>query len=302
MLDDLTDLRLFERILSLGSLSAAARESGLSLAVVSKRLAQLERRVQARLIHRSTRHLSATGEGQVLLEHVRRLLAEVDLAEAAMGSLRGRVTGTLRLSAPNAFGRRQLVPRLARFAARHPDLKVQLSLSDTVVDLVGEGFDLAIRYGTLLDSRLIARPLAPNRRILCAAPAYLARRGMPRTLADLVDHDCLLIGRSPVEEWRFGSDDGEAVVRVQGSIVCDDGEAVHALALEGAGIARKSIWDVVDDLDSGRLVQVLPQLAIASAPLHAVYPGVGGGRQLAPRVRLFVDFLAAELEQAWRWD
>lgn len=300
MLDDLGELRLFERILALGSLSAAAREAGLSLAVVSKRLAQLERRVQARLIHRSTRHLSPTTEGLVLREHVRRLLAEAEQAEAAIGRLRGQVAGTLRISAPNAFGRRQLVPRLARFTALHPELQVQLSLSDALVDLVGEGYDLAIRYGVLLDSRLIARPLAPNRRILCASPDYLARRGAPSTLAELAEHDCLLIGRSPVAEWRFVRDGEETAVRVRGHIVCDDGEAVHALALEGAGIARKSIWDVAEDLDAGRLLPVLPQVAIASAPLHAVYPGVGGGRQLALRVRAFVDFLAAELDQEWR--
>lgn len=299
MIDDLTSLRLFERIVALGSLSAAAREQGLSLAVVSKRLAQLEQRLSTRLLNRSTRSLSLTEEGALLHRHALRVLAEVDQAEAALSGRRDRVAGTLRVAAPHGFGRRQLVPVLARFAGEHPGLQVQLSLSDALVDLVSGGFDVAIRYGALADSRLIAKPLAPNRRVLCAAPAYLARRGAPTALGELAQHDCLLIGSAPTGEWRFGSGRRETSVRVRGSVVCDDGEAVHALALAGAGIAMKSIWDVGDDLDAGRLLQVLPQHATAAAPLHALYLH---GRHLAPRVRLFVQALATQLGQAWRWD
>lgn len=298
MIDDLTSLRLFERIVALGSLSAAARERGVSLAVVSKRLAQLEQRLGTRLLQRSTRRLSLTGEGALLHRHAVRVLAEVDQAEAALSGRRDRVAGTLRVTAPHGFGRRQLVPVLARFAGEHPGLQVQLSLSDALVDLIGGGFDVAIRYGALADSRLIARPLAPNRRVLCAAPAYLARKGVPATLGELAQHDCLLIGTALAGEWRFGSGRRETAVRVRGSVVCDDGEAVHALALAGAGIAMKSIWDVAADLDAGVLVQVLPQHAAAAAPLHALY---AHSRHLAPRVRLFVEALSAQLAQAWRW-
>ncbi len=299
MLDDLGSLRLFERIVALGSLSAAARDTGLSLAVVSKRLAQLERGLDVRLLNRTTRRLSLTDEGALLHTHAQRVLDEVAQAESALSGHSGKVTGTLRMSAPNSFGRRWLVPALAAFAGQHPELDVQLSLSDEVVDLVGGGFDLAVRYGVLADSRLVARELAPNRRVLCASPAYLSRRGVPRSLDELPQHDCILIGHLPMAEWRFGSGSGETSVRVHGHCVCDDGEAVQALALAGAGIALKSIWDVGDDLESGRLVQVLPRQAIAAAPLHAVYPS---GRYLAPRVRLFVELLARRLQAAWRWD
>ena len=299
MLDDLGSLRLFDRIVALGSLSAAARDTGLSLAVVSKRLAQLERTLDVRQLNRTTRRLSLTEEGALLHAHVQRVLGEVAQAESALNGHRGRVTGTLRISAPNSFGRRWLVPALAAFVEEHPGLDVQLSLDDAVVDLVGEGFDLAIRYGVLADSRLVARELAPNRRVLCASPAYLSRRGVPRSLDELPQHDCILIGHLPMAEWRFGGGHGETAVRVHGHFICDDGEAAQALALAGLGIIRKSIWDVGDDLESGRLVQVLPRQAIAAAPLHAVYPS---GRYLAPRVRLFVELLARRLQAAWRWD
>ena len=299
MLDDLGSLRLFERIVALGSLSAAARDTGLSLAVVSKRLAQLERGLDVRLLNRTTRRLSLTDEGALLHTHAQRVLDEVAQAESALSGHSGKVTGTLRMSAPNSFGRRWLVPALAAFAGQHPELDVQLSLSDEVVDLVGGGFDLAVRYGVLADSRLVARELAPNRRVLCASPAYVAGHGLPETLADLARHPCILIGHLPTAEWRFGGGHGETAVRVHGHFICDDGEAAQALALAGLGIIRKSIWDVGDDLESGRLVQVLPRQAIAAAPLHAVYPS---GRHLAPRVRLFVDFLGRYLREAWRWD
>ncbi len=299
LLDDLAGLRIFERIVAGGSLSSAARELGLSLAVVSKRLAAMERRLDVRLLNRSTRRLSLTEEGALFHEHCLRVLAAVDEAEATLLGRHDRVVGTLRVAAPNSLGRRQLVPLLARFARAHPGLHVQLSLSDGVVDLVQGGFDLAVRYGVLADSRLIARELAPNRRVLCASPEYAARRGLPQRLAELARHECILIGQAPVAEWRFGRGRNETAVRVQGSFVCDDGEAAHALALQGVGIALKSIWDVGDDLQAGRLLQVLPRHAIAAAPLHAVYLH---GRHLAPRVRLFVDFLAGQLREAWRWD
>lgn len=288
MLKDINDLRIFERIVARGSLSAAARELGLSLAVVSKRLGELERQLDARLLHRTTRRLSLTEEGDILHQHCLRLLSQVDEAEAALLHHHDSVTGTLHLTAPTGFGRRHLVPALSRFTREYPELRVQLALTDTVEDLAKGGFDLAIRYGEPLDSRMVARRLAPNRRVLCASPDYLQRKGAPRKLADLTDHDCILIGQQPQADWYFGRGQRESAVRITGAFCCNDGEAAHALALQGAGIVLKSIWDVGEDLQCGRLVQVLPRHTPAAAPLNALYLH---GRHLAPRVTLFLDFL-----------
>ncbi|WP_226572494.1 LysR family transcriptional regulator [Mangrovibacter yixingensis] len=298
LLDDLTSLRIFERIVAGGSLSSAARDLGLSLAVVSKRLSELERRMAIRLINRSTRQLSVTEEGALFYDHCMRILAAAEQAEEAMTGRNGRVFGTLRLSAPHGLGRRYIVPALAAFTEQYPEVNVDVSLNDEIVDLVAGGYDLAIRYGTPNDSRLFVRPLAPNRRLLCASPAYLARKGIPETVQDLTHHDCILIGHSPAVDWAFNEGDTRISVKVQGRYVCDDGAAAHELALCGAGIVMKSIWDVGDDVLAGRLIEVLPGDKIPAAPLNAVYLH---SRFLAPRVRLFVAFLTERMSQAWKW-
>lgn len=298
MIDNLLDLSLFTRIVATGTLSAAARELGLSLAVVSKRLAQMEERLGVRLIQRTTRRLALTEEGAVFHEHCLRILAEVAEAEAAISRTRDSVSGLLRLNAPCAFGRRQLAPIVAAFGRHHPDLRIQVELTDTVVDLVESGADIAIRYGRLADSTMIARELAPSYRVLCAAPAYLERRGHPGHPLELAAHDCIVLGDASGADWRFGSGEDELVVRVRGPFLCNQGEMTHMLALEGAGIAMKSIWDVGEDIEAGRLVQVLPSYPIPAAPLHAIYPHA---RHLAPRVRQFVEFLGERLRASWRW-
>lgn len=216
------------------------------------------------------------------------MIADLEQARDALTRQRDGVTGTLRVTAPNSFGRRRLSPLLAGFTARYPDLKIQLQLSDDVLDLVAGGIDVAIRYGELADSRLVARVLARNRRILCASPGYLKRCGQPQRLADLQRHQCIVIGSAPVTEWSFTRRSGSHSVRVEAHILCNDGEAAHAMALQGMGIVLKSILDVAEDIDQGTLVQVLPRHAVSAAPLNVVYPH---GRHLAPRVRLFIDFL-----------
>ena len=297
MLDDLPALATFDRIVSAGSLSAAARELDLSLAVVSKRLAQLESGLGVRLLQRTTRRQALTEEGTLFHAQVVRILAEVQQAEALITQRRGAVSGLLRVTAPAQFGRQWVAPLAALFHAQHKQLAVQLELSDAVANLLDSGFDLAIRFGSLADSSLIARELAPNYRVLCASPDYLARKGAPRAPADLVHHCCILIGSQPRAEWRFVGAE-ENIVRVDGGLITNDGSATHAWALGGAGIALKSIWDVGDDLAAGRLVRVLPEHTVAAAPLHAIYPHK---QHLAPRVRLFVEFLRERLQQAWRW-
>ncbi|QDX22090.1 LysR family transcriptional regulator [Pandoraea pnomenusa] len=298
MIEHTLDLTLFDRIVATGSLSAAAREMGLSLAVVSKRLGLLEQRLGVRLLNRTTRRQALTEEGQVFHTCCRRILAEIAETERLMSRQSDTVGGVLRISAPRAFGRRQLAPLLVAFRDRHPDVKIHLSLSDLWVDLVAHGIDVAIRVGTLPDSSLVAQELAPNYRVLIASPDYLARRGTPRDAGELQQHDCILFGNSPHGDWRFIWQSETVRVQVRDTYVVDDGDTAHELALHGAGIAQKSIWDVGDDIEAGRLVRVLPDLPIPASPLHAVYPH---GPHLAPRTRAFIDFMRDRLRAAWRW-
>jgi len=298
MLDDLPALAAFARIVSAGSMSAAARELDLPLSVVSKRLAQLEQTIGVRLLQRTTRRQALTEEGAQFHARVLRILEEVEQAEHLLTRSRQEVAGLLRVTAPGEFGRQHVVPIVADFQRQHPALLVQLELADAVVNLSESGQDLAIRFGSLEDSTMIARRLAPNYRVACAAPSYLAQHGAPTHPAELSQHRCILIGDQRRAEWRFHGSEVETV-RVNGAIVSNDGQAAHAFALQGAGIALKSIWDVGDDLLQGRLQRVLPTYTMPAAPLQAIFTH---SQHLAPRVRAFVDYLQLRLQQAWRWD
>ncbi len=297
LIDDFPALDTFARIVAAGSLSAAARELDLSLSVVSKRLAHLESRLGVRLLHRTTRQQTLTDDGAQFHAQVLRILEEVDRAETLMRDRRGTVSGVLRVTAPGELGRLRIAPLVAAFQQRHPQLTVQLVLTDTVVDLLAADIDVAVRIGNLADSTMIARELAPNHRVLCASPGYLAAHGLPVHPAELRAHRCIVMGDQPRAEWRFDGAQGGVAVEVTAALLTNDGGAARTLALEGAGIALKSIWDVDADLDAGRLVRVLPAFAASAAPLHAVYPG---GRHVPLRVRTFVDFLREQLRGAWR--
>jgi DNA-binding transcriptional LysR family regulator len=298
MIDNLLELTVFARIVSAGSLSAAARDLDLSLAVVSKRLTALETRLGVRLLQRTTRRQSLTEEGEAFHARCVRILAEVQEAEAAVSRSRDAVAGVLRVTAPRAFGRRRIAPLTVAFRLEHPELNVHLTLTDALVDIVDEGVDLAIRFGSLADSSMIARSLAPNFRVLCAAPSYLARRGLPAEPVALARHDCIVFGEQPTREWHFQHAGEPVSVRVNPAFITNDGEAAHTLALAGGGIVQKSIWDVGDDLGNGRLVRVLPDYTIPAAPLQAVY---ANAQHLAPKVRRFVEFCAERLKDEWRW-
>ncbi len=293
-IDNLPGLLAFERIVALGSLTAAAGDLGLSLAVVSKRLASFEQRMGVRLINRSTRRLAVTDAGKLLYAHAVRVVTELAHARDALARQRLEVSGLLKITAPHSFGRRRLVPLLAQFSIQHPQLRIQLTLSDEVLDLIAGGFDLAIRYGELRDSSMVARELVQNRRILCASPDYLRHHGQPQRLSDLVRHRCIVTGAAPLTEWRF-SNRRSAPIRIAGHVICNDGEAAHAMALEGMGIVLKSIWDVADDLKSERLVQILPKHAVSAAPINAVYLR---GHNRVPRVRAFIDFLGSRFARS----
>jgi DNA-binding transcriptional LysR family regulator len=290
VIDNLPNLRTFARVVAAGSLSAASREMDLSLAVVSKRLAQLEKELGVRLLQRTTRKQVLTEEGELFYAEVIQVLAALNQAESAVSGRTQDVSGTVRLTAPVEFGRQWLAPAIAAFQRKHPGLLFHLVLSDFIVDLLDAGMDLAIRFGSLADSSLIARPLAPNFRVLCASPAYLKRHGVPRHPSELAQHQCILIGERRRAVWTFGGEE-ELSVQVTGAILTNDGAAAHALSLEGAGIVRKSIWDVGHDIASGRLKRVLPAYAISAAPLNALYPS---GRHVPVRVRALLDHSAAD--------
>ncbi|MEK1891508.1 MAG: substrate binding domain-containing protein [Phyllobacterium sp.] len=201
------------------------------------------------------------------------------------------MTGTLRITSTVAFGRRRLVPLLREFQALHPDLHIYLDASDTVANIIDGGFDLAIRVGELADSSLIARQIAPNVRVICGSRDYLQRRGRPVLVEQLVEHDCIVFGNPPLDHWSFA--DGRTV-RVRGTFACNDGELAHAWALKGAGLVLKSIWDVQQDIEAGRLEVVLPELPLPAAPIHAVYPH---SKHAAAKVRLCVAFLAERFKR-----
>lgn len=301
-MDRIGDIGLFLRVLDLGSISAAARSLDLSVAVASQRLQRLERELGVRLLHRTTRRLHATPEGAVLAEQGRALVDDLEALGASLRQAGTGITGTLRVTTSSSFGRLYVSPLLPEFLARHPGVSLSVNLSDHVLDLVSAGFDLAIRIGALDDSALVARRLANNRRLLCASPDYLRRRGMPRTPQDLARHDCLLLvgsqGRQDV--WRLGDGaGGEIAVRVRGRIEANTGELLSDAALAGFGIALHSAWHVCADMRAGRLVQVLPDYPLADTGIYAVMPQ---RRLVPPRVRAFVDFLAERFGDNPPWE
>ena len=293
MLDDLGELRTFQRILARGSLSAAARDLGVGLAVVSKRLATLERRVGARLINRTTRSLSPTEAGAALAIHVERVLDEIDAAEAQLASGRDGPHGLLRVSAPISFGRIHLAPIAADLIARHPRLDIELLLSDRIVDLVEERIDIAVRIGPPRDSTAVMRKLADGRRILVASPAYLDRHGRPRGPDDLEGHVWLRYGDG-LAPWRLEGPDGAvAELPARPRLRADNGDAVQDWAIAGCGIMLKSSVDVAAEVRAERLEQVLPDWRSAPTPIYALLPSA---RHLASKARVFLDAAVERLE------
>ena len=294
------DLGFFCALAAAGSLSAAARELGLTTPAVSKHLALMEARLGIALVVRTTRRMSLTPEGELYLDHARRILAEIDNLGQLLGAAKGRPTGLLRVNATLGFGRSHVAPLISRFVHQHPEVQVQLQLSVNPPPLTEDSFDVCVRFGAPPDSRLVARRLAPNRRLLVAAPAYLARRGTPRVPNDLVRHQCIGIrqGEEAYGLWRLTSGRGRTAstqaVKTRGNLATNDGEIAVRWALDGHGILMRAEWDVAAHLASGRLVQVLPQFHTPDADIYAVYPQ---RHQSAARVRAFVDLLSQAFAQ-----
>lgn len=300
-MDSVSAMITFARVVETRSFSAAARRLGMSKSAVSKQIARLEDRLGARLLNRTTRRISPTEVGAALFERCARIAAEVEEAEQIVTRMHAAPRGVLKVNAPVSFGHLHLTPALAPFMARHPELRVDLSLNDRFVDVVEEGFDVVIRIARLADSSLVARQLAPARRIVCAAPSYLARHGMPQTPAELAGHDCLLYGQPAVQdEWRFVDRAGGAhAVKVDGCFRADNGDALRAALLEGLGVGLMPTFLVGEDITAGRLIHLLPDHENPFGAVNAVYPH---SRHLSPKVRAFVDHLVERFGPEPYWD
>ncbi|WP_238122162.1 MULTISPECIES: LysR family transcriptional regulator [unclassified Xanthobacter] len=298
MIDNLADLEIFSRIVTAGSLSAAGREMGLSPPVVSKRVQRLEERLGTRLFQRTTRKVTLTEAGEGFYERVVAILAAVEEAEDALAHGSADARGLLRVSAPTSFGRMHIAPHIGPLLKANPGLTVDLELTDAFVDIVGEGFDLAIRIADLDDSSLVARRLAPVHRVLCATPDYLARAGTPRDIEALSGH--VLLATHSQDPWRLEGPEGPVTLRIAAPLRTNSNEVVRAAVLASVGIALRSTWDVGPELRSGALQVVLPQWhASRRVGVFAVYPS---RRFLPLKVRLFIDHLAARFGPLPPWD
>lgn len=287
---DTEALAVLVNAISAGSISSASRRLGLAPVVASRRLAALERELGVRLLQRTTRSLSLTAEGQAFLPHAREILDREAAALTALNPGEAGASGLLRLTAPAALGKAVIVPLLPALLDAHPQLRVELQLTERMVDLVGEGLDLAIRIADLRDTDLVARRIGTVRRVICASPDYLAKHGRPATRGDLRRHGCLTLVGSP--HWLFDSPPGVERVRVSGRLTCDSIDGLHAACREGVGIAMLSGWSAADDLKSGRLVELPLDAAPHSPPISALYPTA---RMVTPKVRLFLAALTAAL-------
>ena len=296
-----SDLGFFSTLAASGSLSATARELGLTAAAVSKHLSQMETRAGVPLVNRTTRRMMLTPEGELYLEHARRILDQINELSELLGSAKKRPEGLLRVNATLGFGRSHVAPAISQFVAAYPQVSVQLQLSVMPPPLTDDTFDVCIRFGEPPDTRVVARRLAPNRRVLCATPAYLARRGTPITPHDLTKHNCIGIrqGDEAYGVWRLTTGSGTArkteTVKIRGNLTTNDGEIAVKWALDDHGILLRAEWDVKQYLQDGKLVQVLSNCDTPNADIFAVYLQ---RHQMSNRIRTFVDFIAQELAPA----
>lgn len=301
-MERISDISLFLRVVDLGSISAAARSENLSLAVASKRIQRLEESLGARLLNRTTRRLYPTPEGELLASQGRPLIEALNALGECLHTSRSEVTGTIRVTMSASFGRLFISPLLAEFQSLHPDVNFVAHLSDEVVDLVKGGYDLAIRIGNLKDSSLVARRIAPNRRVLVASPSYLARRGVPQHPADLATHDGLLMtdvdGKRDI--WKLITpEEGIFRVKINSKIESNFGELLRDAAVYDRGISLQSVWHVADDLNAGRLQVILPDYPLQESHIHAVTPT---RLMQTPRIKAFIDFLQEKFAESALWE
>lgn len=279
-------LRLFIRIAATHNISLAGNELGLSPPVASMHMNKLEEALGVKLLHRTTRKVSLTEEGREFLPHAEEVLNAVDSAKASVGAGSFTPQGTIRVTAPASFGRMHIVPALKGFIEEYPELTIDLRQSDSFVDMVEGGFDIAIRNASLSDSTMVARKLAGDKRIICASPQYIEKHGEPKTPQDILNHQCInLIG---IDSWTFNTPSGQRKIKAKGAIRIDNGESIRDACVDGVGLTICSIWCAYKELKKGNLVQVLKDYPLESdTAIWAVYPS---SRLLAPKVRAFIDY------------
>lgn len=291
---NLNDILLFVAIVDAGSFVGGGEAMGITRSAAGKAVGRLEERLGVRLLNRTTRTISLTEEGRIFYERGLQVIAAVENAESSVGQQGGRPKGVLRLTVPDAFGRLIILPLLKRYLDDWPDLQVEVSFSDRVADLIDEGFDLAVRIGvTNSDSRLVSRVVAKYRALLCAAPSYIERRGMPATIAQLALHDCLIFSsRTQKQGWRLRAGDVWTKVHGHSRLRLDSGEAIRDAALGGLGIGLLPEFLVADDVRAGRLLHILPDTETDEVKIVTIYPTK---RFLEPRVRHFIDLMVEQL-------
>ncbi|MES2482079.1 MAG: LysR family transcriptional regulator [Pseudomonadota bacterium] len=292
-MDKFQEMRVFAGVVDAGSFVAAADHLGMSKAAVSRYVAELEQRLGVRLMHRTTRKLSLTQEGEVFLARAREILASIEASEAELSAHADTASGLVKVSVPVSFGIQHLAPLWGEFLAAHPRVSLDVQLADRVIDLVDEGFDLAVRIARLPDSSLVSRQLASTRLVLCASPAYLERRGAPRHPDDLTQHE--LLGYSLLamgDQWQFTGPQEAVTVKVKPRLWTNNGDSCVAVAARGAGIALQPTFLVARELAAGRLVEVLPQYRSIELGIYAVYPT---RKFVLPKVRALLEFLAAKI-------
>ena len=288
------DLAFFIKIVSLGSLTAAAHELGLSLPAVSKRLAMLEQRLGVQLLRRTTRRLELTSEGLVYYEGAKPILDQLGDLESLLTAHNGKLKGALNIHAPFGFGRKYIAPCVSAFAQEHQELDINLTLSNQTASLIDSGIDIDIRMGNVPDARVIARKIAANPRVICAAPAYLARFSAPCSVEALADHNCIILKQyeSDYALWRFTKGNQALTQKVKGRITTNDGEVAMRMALDGHGLIMRSWWDAKKYIQSGELVQILPDYCLPDADVYAIYQA----RKRVPfRIAAFIDYLMQSL-------
>lgn len=296
-----TELHSFVQVAQKGSFASAALIEGVTPAILGRRLDMLEKRLGVKLMHRSTRGLRLTELGEQLLERAKQLLRDFDDVEADISASGSMVKGNLLVSAPASFGRHHVAPHALGFHQQFPNLKLAFNLTDSLVDLVSEGYDMSIRIGGVIDPNYVAVKLFGNRRVVCGTPEYFARHGRPTTLEELANHNCLAFTLQGGQQrgWTFQRDGRQVAVRVGGNLACNDGELLFSWMRQGLGIGWRSTWEIHNELMSGELVTVLDEFALPDYDIQAVYPQQ---RFLPAKVRYFIEYLKTVYQSPGYWE
>lgn len=294
---DLKSVEFFIRVAALGAIGKAGAEFGYSATAASQRIQNLEHVLGAKLLNRTTRSVSLTRDGELFLNHAKKIIADVEDAVTDLQGAGKIIKGELRVTASASFGRRYIVPFIGEFLKQHPEVSIQLELSDSMFDIVRHGFDLALRIGVLEPSTLLAKKIADSPRLLVASKDYVNKYGMPEVTEDLVSHNCLLLG--DMRLWQLRNEAGKlSEIKISGNFSTNYGEAITEAALSGTGIALKSKWDVLDYLKSGELIEVLPKHKLE--PEWGIWAVRPPGKLMSARVRIFIDYIEAKLALALR--